>query len=72
VKNVNVRKSDKAEISVFDRRDDFLASFRDGKWVADDLFEDWEYKEFTILEDDNEITSLMFEARKALNKPLQT
>jgi hypothetical protein len=67
---VLIRRSDRGEISIYDRRDDFLASFKNGKWVDTDIFSSYELEEFIILEDESEIASVLNEARTALDKNL--
>ena len=67
---VLIRRSDSGEISVYDRRDKFMASFKNGTWVADSVFSPYELEEFTILEEESEIASVLLEARTALDKPL--
>jgi hypothetical protein len=68
--DVLIRVSDEGEVSVFDGRDAFMASFRGGKWVDDLLFNSYELEEFTILEDESEIARVLEEARNVLNCPL--
>ncbi len=70
MKDVMIHRSDKGEIAIFDRRDDFIASCKGGKWAARNIFQLDEWEEFTQLQDDREITLILSEARKALDKPL--
>jgi hypothetical protein len=72
VEDVLVRRSDKGEISIYDRRDKFSASFKDGLWVVGRKFQSYDLEEFTILEDDDEILRILTEARTILNQPLPT
>lgn len=67
--NVLVRRSDNDEISIFDGRDKFAASFRGGRWVNRRIFQALELEEFTIIEDDNEVARILTEARTALKQP---
>lgn len=71
MEDVLIRVSDEGNISVFDPRDTFMASFRDGKWVNDLLFNAYELEEFTIVEDSNEILHILEQARAALTQPLK-
>lgn len=71
MKDVLIRGSDEGNISVFDARDTFMASFRDGKWVDDLLFSAYELEEFTIIEDSNQILQILEQARTSLNLPLK-
>lgn len=71
MKNVLVRRSNRDEVSIFDGRDDFMASFRNGHWVDNAIFQESELEDFTIIRDDNEILRLLTEARAALNQPLE-
>ena len=70
MKDVLIRKSDQGEISVFDERDDFIASFRDGEWTNKLLFRSYDLEEFTIVQDDNEVIQILEQARTTLNCPL--
>lgn len=67
--SVMVRCSENAEIEVYDERDKFIASKRNGEWHNKLLFNDFELEEFKILEDDTEIARVLAEARAALNLP---
>lgn len=69
MKNVLVQKSDRGEISLFDARDDFMASYKDGNWTGDSIFQIIELENFTIIEDDKEIIQILDEARSSLGKP---
>ncbi|MBP9094560.1 hypothetical protein KBI23_26310 [bacterium] len=69
-RKVLLQKSDIGEICLFDRRDKFHASFKDGKWVNDVLFDSYELEEFNLIDDLNEIESVLAEARTALACPL--
>lgn len=71
MESVLVRKSDEGEISIFDGRDKFAASFRDGKWIGRRIFQAVELEEFTIIEDDNEVIRILEQARAALGCPLK-
>ncbi|MBA3992557.1 MAG: hypothetical protein C0469_03450 [Cyanobacteria bacterium DS2.3.42] len=70
MKDVLMQRSEKGEIAIYDRRDKFLASFKNGQWIGDDVFNFYELEEFTVLYDDNEIVQVLAEARAALNQPL--
>ncbi len=65
-----MRRSDDGDISIFDERDNFIASFKRGQWIDDLVFQTYELEEFTIIEDEVEIFRVLAEARKALGKPL--
>ncbi len=72
-KHILAMRSERGEISLFDRIDYFMASFKDGKWVADDIFDfDDVWENFRHLTDDQEIIQIMAEARAALGQPLST
>lgn len=71
MENVLVSKSDNGEISIFDERAKFAASFRDGQWIARRVFQALELEEFTIIEDEAEIERILAEARNALGLPLE-
>ena len=49
--SVMVRRSDNAEIEIYDQRDKFIASKRHGQWHNKLLFNDYELEEFTIVEE---------------------
>lgn len=68
--DVLVRVSEKGHIAVFDARDDFTASFKDGYWVDDLCFQYTELEEFTIVEEEKEVVRILNEARSALGQPL--
>jgi len=68
--DVLIRVSDKGDISVFDSRDDFTASFKGGHWINDLIFQFTELEEFTIVEEEQEVVRILNEARSALGKPL--
>lgn len=62
-------KSEKGEILLFDDTDSFLASFKNGSWVATDLFQFDDIEDnFSPVVDSQEIESLFKAARAALNK----
>lgn len=69
MENVLVSKSDDGEISIFDGRDKFAASFRNGEWIGRRIFQALELEEFAIIEDESEIERVLVEARAALNRP---
>lgn len=71
LEHILVRKSDLGEICVFDERDNLLASFQNGKWIADDVFEYSDFDRFTVITDKGEIEKISSEARKALNQPFK-
>jgi len=68
---VMLRRSDDGRIALFDNRDKFQASYKDGKWVNDSIFQWHALDDFTIIEDDAEICRVLGEARTALNVPLK-
>lgn len=70
MKDVLVQRSEAGEIAIYDRRDKFLASFQNGQWIGDDVFNFYELEEFTVLYDDIEVLQLLTEARAALDQPL--
>lgn len=72
LKHILARRSKNGEISIFDETDNFLASFRDGHWIADDVFQYSDFDHFTVIEDENEISKLITEARAALGLPQST
>jgi hypothetical protein len=67
--SVLVRRSDSADIEIYDQRDNFIASRKSGEWHGKLLFNDFELEEFTLIENDAEIESILTEARAALNRP---
>lgn len=67
IKYILAMKSEDGEILLGDQTDDFMASFKDGRWIADDIFEFYDLEEnFWHIQDDAEIHRLMAEARAAL------
>lgn len=68
--DILVRVSENGHIAVFDSRDDFTASFKDGYWVNDLVFQFAELEEFTIVEEEQEVVRILNEARSALGQPL--
>ena len=68
--SVLIRRSDNADIEIYDERDNFIASKKQGEWHNKLLFNDYELEEFTLIENDAEIESILEEARAALNRPL--
>lgn len=72
LQKILVRKSDEGEISIFDETDNFLASYKDGKWVADDVFQYSDFDKFTVITNEQEIAKLAAEARSALDFPRST
>lgn len=70
-RKVILQRSENGQIHVFDRRDDFIASFKDGKWVGDLLFNSYELEEFDLIEDEAEIEHVLAMARAALNQPMK-
>jgi hypothetical protein len=64
------RSEDGSQICLFDKRDDFLASYKNGSWVNDLLFESYETDDFYVIYDEEEIKAVFAEARAALGKPL--
>jgi hypothetical protein len=69
IKHILAMKSAKGQILLFDREDEFIASFKDSQWLPYDVFEfdDLEYN-FVHLENEKEILGLMEEARAALSQ----
>lgn len=67
---ISVACSDDGRIFVFDGRDDFMASFSGGRWVADQLFVWADLEEnFNQPENEAEILRILTEARIALGQP---
>lgn len=72
IKHILAMRSDTGELSLFDETDNFMASYRGGKWIADDVFEMRDIEQnFYHIEDDKEVLKIMDEARKILGKPLK-
>lgn len=69
MKNVLVQKSQRGDIALFDARDDFMASFKNGKWIDDSVFQPMELEDFTIIEDDDEVSRILEQARSMLGQP---
>ena len=60
-------KSDTGEISLFDDTDNFMASYKGGKWIADSVFEFRDIEQnFYHIEAADEVLQIMAEARKVL------
>jgi len=70
-KFVMLRRADDGRISLFDNRDEFQASYKNGKWVNDSIFQWHSLDDFTIIDDDAEIIRVLHEARTVLDKPLK-
>jgi len=70
-RDVLLQKSDSGEICLYDRRDNFHASFKNGTWVNDVLFQSYELEEFNLINDQREIETILAEARSALSQPLK-
>ncbi len=68
---VLLQKSDQGEVSLYDRRDKFIASFKNGKWTKALLFDSYELEEFNQIEDNQEIEAVLSEARAVLGCPLE-
>lgn len=68
--HVLIRKSERGDICLFDERDNLVASYKNGKWIADDVFEYDDFDHFTVVTDEAEIEKLSADARRELNKPL--
>lgn len=62
---VLLRRLDRGEICVYDKKDKFIACFNGGSLLQDLVFNDYELDEFTIIENDSEIESVLAEARAA-------
>lgn len=69
---VLLQRSDRGEIGLYDSRDKFHASFKNGQWINTLVFQDHELEEFTLIRDDSEIDRVLAEARAVLNRPLDT
>jgi hypothetical protein len=67
--NILVERSQIGEISIYDRTDKFVASFKDGRWLDEAIF-DFDYLEqnFTRITNEDEVLGLVAEARAALAK----
>jgi hypothetical protein len=71
IKHILAMRSDDGEISLYDETDHFMASFKDGKWVADDVFEFKDIEEnFYHITDDAEVLRIIAEARSILGRTL--
>ncbi|MCC6978899.1 MAG: hypothetical protein IT343_11300 [Candidatus Melainabacteria bacterium] len=68
---VLLQKSNEGNVSLYDRRDKFHASFKNGSWSNDLLFSAYELEEFDLIDDECEIARVLAEARAALNQPLK-
>lgn len=61
--------SERGEILLADKRDNFFASFQDGKWIADDIFEfESLVEDFWHIRCKQKIDELLNEARAALKQ----
>lgn len=70
LEQISVCKSDDGRISVFDQRDNFMASFVDGRWVADQSFRWTDLEDnFYALDEESQIWRVLREAREALGHP---
>ena len=71
IRHILAMRSTKGEVSLFDQTDNFQASYKDGKWINDAIFEFADIEEnFEHIENDDEILEIIGEARAALGKPL--
>ncbi len=69
IKHILAMRSDDGEISLFDESDKFMASFKDGQWIADDVFEFRDIEEnFYHITDDAEVMRIIAEARSVLGR----
>lgn len=69
IKHILAMRSDDGEISLFDESDKFMASFNDGQWIADDVFEFRDIEEnFYHITDDAEVMRIIAEARSVLGR----
>lgn len=67
IENLLAMQSDSGEILVSDKSDDFIASFRNGEWIADDVFEMEDLAEnFYHILDETEVLNLLQVARGEL------
>lgn len=72
IENILVERSKTGEISIYDKADKFVASYKDGKWLDGAVF-DFDYLErnFVRVTNEAEVLKLMSEARAALDHPLK-
>lgn len=70
--NILAERSVRGEVSLYDKADKFVASYKDGKWLDGSVF-DFDYLErnFSRITNEVEILNLMTEARTALGQPLK-
>ena len=62
-------KSSSGEILIADQTDNFCASFRDGKWIADDIFGSEElFENFQHIQDEEESMRILAEARSKFRR----
>lgn len=61
--NVLLQKSDQGEVSLYDRRDKFIASFKNGKWTKALLFDNYELEEFSLIDDEYKSKNWLLERK---------
>lgn len=67
--HLSASRADDGRISVYDESDEFMASFLDGKWIADQLFRWTDLEDnFKLIYDEDEVIRLIAEARAALKE----
>lgn len=71
IKHILAMRSNDGEISLYDETDHFMASYKDGQWIGDDVFEFKDIEEnFYHITDDLEVMRIISEARSILGRPL--
>ena len=69
IQHILAMKSESGEILLSDKSDDFMASFKGGKWIADDVFECADLEEnFWHIRDNTEVLRLIAEAKTVLSQ----
>lgn len=67
--HLSASRADDGRISLFDKSDQFMASFVDGKWIGDQVFRWTDLEEnFKLIYDEDEVVRLIAEARAALKE----
>lgn len=67
IRHILASRSDDGRIYLFDSKDKFSASYKDGNWVSGQIFQFWETDEFFYdITDDTEVLKIIAEARLAL------
>ncbi len=64
--DVLLQRSNAGEIRLYDSRDQFHACFKNGQWFDHLVFDAYDLEAFDLIEDDEDITMVLSNARDAL------